>query len=289
MKITLIGKSDIERSLTNIRLVLAGVDWNRGPLVVHLEHPDVASSEKIAAPKSGPSRTRIPNVDPRLVDKGDTVLVGNDRSNPFWEAAVVTEVTSPGHIYGTFLSNGKPCQAIFDDGAGDNRSGMLLYRTISKATIVKERTTSEEIIMHGRKKLWVEDDATPGTDGHTSLSYAYQKLFNESLPDKHEALVFQDLGDADVWLTNKACVYSSFPGNSKILELFPHEMPPAILPADDTLQSRIQEEVKKVLTQVADNLDAAIIRRNHELYDSELTQAALMQLVAGAVRDATKV
>jgi hypothetical protein len=70
---------------------------------------------------------------------------------------------------------------------------------------------------HG-KAIWEEDDATPGTEGHETLSMAWQRLFGEQF-DRAKALQTEDGGDAD-WLLmpNGKIVCSSFPGQTGIYE-----------------------------------------------------------------------
>lgn len=67
-----------------------------------------------------------------------------------------------------------------------------------------------------RKRVWVEDDATPGTEGHEGLYGAWQRLFGEKL-ELFRAVKLTDYADGEDYLMpNGHIAYLSYPGNSAI-------------------------------------------------------------------------
>lgn len=68
---------------------------------------------------------------------------------------------------------------------------------------------------HG-KRLWQEDDATPGTDGHETVGDAWERLFGETLITS-QAEAREDCGDHDMLrMPNDHVVCLSYPGNNAI-------------------------------------------------------------------------
>lgn len=66
------------------------------------------------------------------------------------------------------------------------------------------------------KRLWVEEDATPGTPGHEGIEGAWRRLFGEDF-DSRSAIEFEDGGDTTLYrMPNGAIACSSYRGNSAI-------------------------------------------------------------------------
>jgi len=65
-------------------------------------------------------------------------------------------------------------------------------------------------------KIWQEDDATPGTDGHETVTAAYRRIFGKPW-DKADVVSESDQGDGTLYTMNNGCqVWMSYPGNSFI-------------------------------------------------------------------------
>jgi hypothetical protein len=69
------------------------------------------------------------------------------------------------------------------------------------------------------RRLWIEDDATPGTEGHETLAAAWQRLFNEPY-DPKAAVKTEDWGDGTrYYFAHGRSAYASYPGNNAIFVL----------------------------------------------------------------------
>jgi hypothetical protein len=68
------------------------------------------------------------------------------------------------------------------------------------------------------KVVWTEDDATPGTEGHVTLSAAWKKRYNESWCDaRKDAINEEDCGDCIVFtMPDGRVAYESYPGANEI-------------------------------------------------------------------------
>lgn len=68
------------------------------------------------------------------------------------------------------------------------------------------------------RKLWVEDDATPGLPGHEYVEDAWFRLFNEVF-DSKQSVEIDDHGDAFwIQMPNGRIAVLSYQGNSSIHE-----------------------------------------------------------------------
>lgn len=69
------------------------------------------------------------------------------------------------------------------------------------------------------KVVWAEDDATPGTEGHVTLSAAWKKRYNEEWCDARKNAISMDCGDCIMFtLPDGRVAYESYPGANEIRE-----------------------------------------------------------------------
>lgn len=72
---------------------------------------------------------------------------------------------------------------------------------------------SETII---EKRVWVEDDATPGTDGHEGWPAAYRRIVGGSWRKEDVTRETDCGGGTEYVMKNHYVVFASYSGNSSI-------------------------------------------------------------------------
>lgn len=94
-----------------------------------------------------------------------------------------------------------------------DRADDLIYR---KVRAVPDGWSTLATRCRGYERAWIEDDATPGTEGHEGLDAAYRRLFGRERCEEN-VIAEKDGGDCNyVAMHHGEIVVSSYPGNSAI-------------------------------------------------------------------------